>query len=56
MHTVKKRISLAFLALTLSLSAFAQTVLLKSEGREEAYVNTILSRAEKNISALNLSG
>lgn len=34
----------------------AQEVGLNSEGREEAYVKTILGRATKNISALNLTG
>ncbi len=50
-----KKISLILLAAALSLSAFSQTVVLKSDGRDEAYVNTILSRAEKNISALKLT-
>ena len=50
-----KKISLILLAAALSLSAFSQTVVLKSDGRDEAFVNTILSRAEKNISALKLT-
>lgn len=39
-----------------SLFTYAQGVSLNSEGRDEAYVKTIMDRAAKNISALNLSG
>lgn len=36
--------------------AMAQSVKLNSEGRDTAYVRTIMDRAAKNISALNLTG
>lgn len=37
-------------------SAMAQSVVLKSEGRDAEYVKTILARSEKNIKSLNLTG
>lgn len=40
----------------MSLQAMAQTVALKAEARDTAYVRTILGRSEKNISALQLTG
>lgn len=51
-----KKVSIIIVAAFLSLSAAAQSVALKSEGRDEAYVNTIIGRSQKNISALNLTG
>lgn len=39
-----------------STAAMGQDVLLKSEGRDTSYVNTIVKRAEKNISDLKLTG
>ena len=50
-----KRILFLLLALMVS-SVSAQTVELKSEGRDTAYVHTILERSAKNISALHLAG
>lgn len=52
---MKYRIFTILSFLAFALTAFAQ-VELKSEGREEAYVNTIIDRATKNISALGLTG
>lgn len=51
-----KKISMIIAAALISLSAVAQSVALKSEGRDEAYVKNILGRSEKNISKLNLTG
>ena len=51
-----KNISLLIVTLLVSLTASAQTVPLKSEGRDTAYVRTIITRATKNISALKLTG
>ena len=51
-----KNISLLIVTLLVSLTASAQTVPLKSEGRDTAYVRTIVTRATKNISALKLTG
>lgn len=42
--------------LLLPLSAVAQKVTLNSAGRDTSYVNTIIARATKNISSLNLQG
>lgn len=42
--------------LSLSFSCLAQTIALKSADRDTAYVRTILTRSEKNISALSLTG
>lgn len=53
---IKRTIILCASVLAVSVSTFAQSVTLKSEGRDEAYVKTIMGRAEKNISALNLTG
>ncbi len=39
-----------------STAAMGQDVLLKSEGRDTSYVNTIVKRAEKNVSDLKLTG
>lgn len=50
-----KKILLTILALV-PLTMMAQGVELKSAGRDAAYVNTIIDRATKNISALNLTG
>lgn len=54
-----KNIKLIVLFVLYSLTSgaiFAQSVTLNSDGRDEAYVKTIMERAAKNISALNLSG
>ncbi|MBQ9094522.1 MAG: DUF3826 domain-containing protein [Prevotella sp.] len=51
-----KRISFIVMALCVAASAVAQSVVLNSEGRDEAYVKTILERSEKNIKSLNLTG
>ena len=51
-----RRTAITLFAAFLSFTAMAQTVALKSEGREEGYVNTIVQRAEKNIAALKLTG
>lgn len=55
---MKRLLIFIFFALHSSLFTLvaAQEVTLNSEGREEAYVNTILDRASKNIGALNLTG
>lgn len=50
-----KKLLLTILALV-PLTMMAQGVELKSEGRDAEYVATIIARAEKNISALNLEG
>lgn len=49
-----KKILTTLSVLVLTMSASAQSVLLKSENRDTAYVNTILQRSEKNISDLPL--
>ena len=51
-----KSISILIVTLLCSLTASAQSVPLNSEGRDTAYVNTIITRATKNISALKLTG
>lgn len=50
-----RKILFTILALV-PLMSMAQGIMLKSEGRDTAYVSTILARASKNISALNLTG
>lgn len=51
-----KKTILTLFTLLVSLTTYAQAITLNSEGREEAYVNTIIDRATKNISALDLTG
>lgn len=51
-----KTVLLILSLLAVSLPVSAQTVELKAEGRDTAYVSTILARSEKNISALELTG
>ena len=51
---MKKLFVLACAALA-SLSITAQTVALNTEGREEAYVKTIIDRSTKNIAGLNIA-
>lgn len=51
-----KRYIISLFLLGSSLMSMAQTVALKSADRDTAYVRTILTRSEKNISALALTG
>lgn len=51
-----KRVLFLVLSCVLFLQLEAQIVELKSEGRDTAYVTTILGRSEKNISSLQLKG
>ena len=51
-----KRYIISLFLLGSSLMSMAQTVVLKSADRDTAYVRTILTRSEKNISALALTG
>ena len=53
---MKKSILFLLLSCLMSLQTMAQTVALKAEARDTAYVRTILGRSEKNISALQLTG
>lgn len=53
---MKKSILFLLLSCLMSLQSMAQTVALKAEARDTAYVRTILGRSEKNISALQLTG
>jgi len=53
---MKKSFLLTLSCLLLSLQVTAQTIALKSADRDTAYVRTILTRSEKNISALSLTG
>lgn len=53
---MKKSILFLLFTCLMSLQAMAQTVALKAEARDTAYVRTILGRSEKNISALQLTG
>lgn len=50
------RVLFLVLSCVLFLQLEAQIVELKSEGRDTAYVTTILGRSEKNISSLQLKG
>lgn len=51
-----KRYIISLFLLGSSLMSMAQTVALKCADRDTAYVRTILTRSEKNISALALTG
>ncbi|MCM1078992.1 MAG: DUF3826 domain-containing protein [Bacteroidales bacterium] len=51
-----KKISFMIIALCVTASAVAQSVVLNSDGRDAAYVKTIVARSEKNIQSLNLTG
>jgi len=54
---MKRYFSIILLALACTLfnNIYAQTVMVKSEGRDAEYVSSITSRSEKNIKSLELS-
>lgn len=51
-----RKLIFSLFLLSFSLTVLAQSVVLKSADRDTAYVRTILTRSEKNISALALTG
>ncbi len=51
-----KKILFIFVTLMITVSSFAQSFGLDVEGREQEYVNSILSRAEKVTDALGITG